>query len=160
MLGRNTPEVEGEPLIPAPGPPQAVRKRPMRGSAAPPAPEPWPGAWWMLPACTLAPRSLSRSKLPVPSTKLLPLAKEKKNRGKRGWSGDQSKQRTKKIPPEGILATQNNLEDWNWERGADQSVYPKFFDDVPHFCAMETKYQGISPRPWSLLGLDILKQEP
>ena len=41
-------------------------------------PEPRPGAPRLRPACTSAPRSLSHSKSPVPSIKLLPLAKEEK----------------------------------------------------------------------------------
>ena len=79
-----------QPFILAPGLPRSVGKRPTRGGEVPP--DPRPGAPRLLPARTLAPRSLSHSKSPVPSTKLLPLAKE-------GKEGDKSKQRTEKIHP-------------------------------------------------------------
>lgn len=46
----------------------------------PSAHAPTPGQVLMLPACTSAPRSLSHSKLLVPNTKLLSLAKEEKKK--------------------------------------------------------------------------------
>lgn len=58
------------------------------------SPSPRPGAWLTLPECTLAPRSLSHSKLLVPNTKLLPLAKEeniKKREDDGGEGGDRAK---------------------------------------------------------------------
>lgn len=45
-LAETLPRSEGKPFILVPGPPRAVSKRPTRGSAAPPTPEPRPGARW------------------------------------------------------------------------------------------------------------------
>ena len=110
-----------QPFILAPGLPRSVGKRPTRGGEVPP--DPRPGAPRPLPARTLAPRSLSHSKSPVPSTKLLPLAKE-------GKEGDKSKQRTEKIhPPPPPKAFQPLRTIWKpgAGRGSNQSVHPKSF---------------------------------
>lgn len=127
-------------------------------SAHRPTPEPWPGAWLMLLACTVAPRSLSHSKLPVPSTKLLPMAKKNKTEGVRG-RGEFGVKREGKTPPRRHFSHSGQYGRLELGNGADQHVCLKFFYDVSHF-STETKYQGISPRSWSLWAYAILKQEP
>lgn len=90
-------------------------KRPLgAGRCPPPAPDPRPGAPQPLPARTLAPRSLSPSKSPVPSTKLLPLARE-------GKEGDKSKQRTEIIPLQKAFQPLRTI----WKPGAGRGEQPE-----------------------------------
>lgn len=106
-------------------------------------PPPRPGAWLTLAKCTLAPRSLSQSKLSVPNTKLLPLAKEEKikEREDAGVRMETELKGKSNLPhahsPEGTSDTGSNL-----EVGSGQNVYLKFFYDVSHFCSTNNKIRG------------------
>ena len=120
----------------------------------------------MLPAGTLAPRSLRRSKLLAPNTKLLLLAKEKKERerdtererGKVGERGNIELKEKAKLPSEGISATQNNLEDQGWETGQAKMFGFSSLTMCP--LRSETKHQGISHNHGHFWANAILKQEP
>lgn len=126
-------------------------------SAHPPTLESRPGCT-LLPASTLAPRSLSHSELLVPSTRLMPLAKEK-NPGcwGRGVGAVVRASEKQKSPPRRHSSHAEQPVRLELGNGTDQNVYPKLIYDVPHFCSMETKYWGISPRSRSLLGVCYLE---
>lgn len=123
----------------------------------PPTPEPWPGAQWTLPACTLAPRSLSRSKLLLPSTKLLSLAKEKKTEGKgggvrRGW--DKSKEG--KHPPRRHFSHSEKSGRLELGKGVDRI----FLGCAPTSALWKRNIRASYQDHGHFLGPGILKQEP
>lgn len=132
-------------------------------SAPSPHPPPRPGAWLTLAECTLAPRSLSPSKLLVPNTKLLPLAKEEKIKEREdagGEGGDRAKREVKFAPlhpPEGTSDTGNNL-----EVGSGQTqMFTLSFYAVSHFCSREQQNIMASHQDHGhFWASDILKQEP
>ena len=114
---------------------------------------PGPGAWLMLPAGTLAPRSLRRSKLLVPNTKLLLLAKEKKEREREREGGGMGKYRAKregKTPFRRHFSNSEQSGRPGLGNGAGQNVRLQFSYDVP--TSLRNKTSGHLTQPWSLLG--------
>lgn len=116
---------------------------------------PGPGAGLTLPAGTLAPRSLSHSKLPVPNTKLLPLAKRKKKR--EGENEGKGKYRAK---GEGKSPFRRHF--GNWEQPGRPELGNRAGRSSLMMCPplSETKHQGVSHDHGPVWASATLKQEP
>lgn len=127
-------------------------------------PLPRPGAWLTLAECTLAPRSLSQSKLLVPNTKLLPLAKEGKIKERMLGVRGEIELKGKSTPPPATPTPGRHFRHWEQSgsgKWADQNVYLKFFYAVSHFCSTEQENIRASHQDHGhFWASDILKQEP